>query len=595
MRLKRLGSISSVVIVLIILLLTLSYANFKYSKNNIEKAVQSQNNNVLDEATIHLQNFLDERMKRMTILSNILKENKEGIGYFIENEYREDKKYYSIAYLNINGDYIYRAPYNEKYAGTNVLNIYNDDTIYKFTQIVKQTKKPAVTDIFKIDENKLGLSIMVPVIENGEVKGFFGSTYDTEQIGKDIIYSKVKDRDTIIFGISKNGLITFCQDKQKIGKSIYDNDTFQCSKNSLDNYLKMSKGEIINHEQKCLTNIKGKQVEEKRYMVSKPVKFNDDFKFSLAVTTPSANIKMMYEFIVFQLLITLIIFLLAIVIGTFYARNYREKKELEKSLAQTEAYDKLKTDFFCNMSHELRTPLTIMLNGLHFILMKYQEEVERDVEFKKIFLKIRQNAFRLLKLVNNFLEISRLDAGVEFRNFRNVDIVKIIEDISMSVVFYAKQKGIDLIFDTQVEEKVIAVDEDGIEKVIMNLLSNAIKFTSSEGEIYVNIDENPEYVVISVKDNGIGIPEDKVNFIFQRFTQVDSSLRRIAEGTGIGLAIVKSIVEMHNGKIEVKSKEGEGSEFIIYIPNKTVEGETVASKKIDQEIVNAINIEFSDI
>ncbi|MDF2879427.1 MAG: sensor signal transduction histidine kinase, partial [Clostridia bacterium] len=153
-------------------------------------------------------------------------------------------------------------------------------------------------------------------------------------------------------------------------------------------------------------------------------------------------------------------------------------------------------------------------------------------------------------------------------------------------------------FDTDIEEKIVACDSDKIERIILNLLSNAIKFTKSGGKIEVTLADADDTIKISIKDTGIGIPKEKQNFIFERFIQIDKSLSRNREGSGIGLSLVKSLVELHNGNISVNSVHGQGSEFIIVLPAFVLPQAEVSldfpSAPIESKI-DRINIEFSDI
>lgn len=167
----------------------------------------------------------------------------------------------------------------------------------------------------------------------------------------------------------------------------------------------------------------------------------------------------------------------------------------------------------------------------------------------------------------------------------------------MSVANYIEDKGITLIFDTEIEEKVIACNPDSMERIILNLLSNAMKSTNKDGSIFVNIYLEPNSVCISIKDTGIGIPENMCDLIFDRFMQVDSSLSRAKEGSGIGLSLVKSLVEIIGGSISVKSKWGEGSEFIIKLPDVNIpeSEEQHTHQCLEEGYINKINIEFSDI
>lgn len=153
-----------------------------------------------------------------------------------------------------------------------------------------------------------------------------------------------------------------------------------------------------------------------------------------------------------------------------------------------------------------------------------------------------------------------------------------------------------IIFDTNVEEKIIACDTDKIERIILNLVSNAIKFSEPGDEIYVDVFDKDDTVEISVKDNGIGIAKDCLKLIFERFKQVDKSFARNAEGSGIGLCLVKSIVELHGGKIRVESKLGKGSKFNIELPARTIENLNDIHKNRQQNSkIEMVNIEFSDI
>ena len=184
---------------------------------------------------------------------------------------------------------------------------------------------------------------------------------------------------------------------------------------------------------------------------------------------------------------------------------------------------------------------------------------------------MKQNSYRLIRLINNLIDVTKIDSGFINMMRQNVDIVKIVEDITLSVASFVESKQIELIFDTDIEEKIIACDQDKIETIIFNLLSNAAKFTNANGKIIVNMFDGEEYIVISVKDTGIGIAEENKHKIFKRFLQLDDTSHRNREGSGIGLSLVKSFVEMHGGEITVESSYGEGSNFIIKLPIITID------------------------
>lgn len=272
-----------------------------------------------------------------------------------------------------------------------------------------------------------------------------------------------------------------------------------------------------------------------------------------------------------------------------------KQKELEK----VKKYEKLKTEFFSTISHELKTPLNVIL-GTTQLLDSIQKEAQRN-EVEKIdkYIKImKQNCYRLLRLINNLIDINKLDSGFLKLDLKNYNIVEVIENICLSVVEYVKSKKINIVFDTEVEEKIMALDADKIERVILNLLSNAVKFTGENGEITINIYDKGENIIISVKDTGIGIPQDMLEKIFTRFKQVNSSLSKKSEGSGIGLSLVKSIVKLHGGEIEVRSEFEKGSEFIIKLPVTKIENKLTHQDEIaiaSETNVERIHIEFSDI
>ncbi|EJE7234838.1 histidine kinase [Clostridium sporogenes] len=268
------------------------------------------------------------------------------------------------------------------------------------------------------------------------------------------------------------------------------------------------------------------------------------------------------------------------------------KKNIEL-LNESREYNKLITEFLSNISHELKTPLNVIFTAVQ-LLGFYEKDVDYEKQDKYLKL-IKQNCYRLMKLINNLLDTTKLDSGYLKLNLVNYNIISLIEEITLSVTSYAESKGINIIFDTNVEEKIIAVDPDKIERIILNLLSNSIKFTNNGGNIFVNVKDSEEHVYIHVKDTGVGIPSDKLESIFERFFQIDKTLKKNKEGTGIGLHLVKSFVEMHKGTVTINSELGKGTEFIIKLP-ATVCDENIKSKNVVYEAnVERINMEFSDI
>jgi signal transduction histidine kinase len=252
------------------------------------------------------------------------------------------------------------------------------------------------------------------------------------------------------------------------------------------------------------------------------------------------------------------------------------------------------------MSHELKTPLNVICSTIQLLRSLDESKNLGDERIKYYFSIMNQNALRLLRLINNIVDTTKVDGSYLNMNFKNANIVSVVEDLVQSVADFIQSKGISIIFDTEVEEKIIAFDEEKLERIILNLLSNAVKFTGVNGSIYVNICDKGDLVEISVRDTGIGIPEDKLDFIFERFAQIDKTLARKREGSGIGLSLVKSLVEIHGGSICVKSKLAQGSEFTVSLPVKTLDKEEYENSTAHREIPPSkyeekLKVEFSDI
>lgn len=269
--------------------------------------------------------------------------------------------------------------------------------------------------------------------------------------------------------------------------------------------------------------------------------------------------------------------------------KYKEIKEIEKA----------KSQFFANLSHEIKTPINIIYSCIQLLdINKKNGEKSLSDAYNKYEHTLKQNCYRLLRLVNNLVDMTKIDSGYMKLIFINCEIVSLVEDITLSIVPYVESKNINIVFDTYIEELKIRCDPESMERVILNLLSNAVKFTDNNGNISVFIEADEKYVFIRVKDDGIGISEDIREEIFNRFVQEDKSFNRKKEGSGIGLALVKSLVELHDGEVYLE-KVSKGSEFVVKLPNIKIDEELdVYNKVMDAEskpLVQKINIEFSDI
>lgn len=266
---------------------------------------------------------------------------------------------------------------------------------------------------------------------------------------------------------------------------------------------------------------------------------------------------------------------------------------LELELEKFKVYDKEKSEFISNISHELRTPLNIFYSTVQLLdRMSENETLDFKLMYKKYKKPLHVNCKRMLRLINNVMDISNIDTGILKPNFGNYDIVSISEDITLSVVNYASLKSINIQFDTNVEEHIIKCDPTMIERILLNLLSNAIKFSGKNKNIYVDLNVEDKWVQIEVKDEGIGINDNVKHIIFDKFVQVDKSFTRMNEGSGIGLSIVKSMIDLHNGNISVESEVNVGSTFKILLPNECLNDSYFETYDINN---SSTELELSDI
>ena len=289
--------------------------------------------------------------------------------------------------------------------------------------------------------------------------------------------------------------------------------------------------------------------------------------------------------------------------------NRQNEKLLKAEIENREALEAsiiLKDEFIYLISHEMRTPGAIVSSALQAIELMYKNELTPNVS--KHLNTIKQNTNRQLRLVNNLLDITRISSGNIKLNRSAFDIVYLTKAIVNSIEIYAKQKGLGLSFSSDISKKETFLDEEKYERILLNLLANAVKFTPKGKQINISVitkkQKSRNTIFIDVSDEGIGIPKDKQCMIFERFGQVDSSLSRQAEGTGLGLTLVKLLVEAMEGEITLKSEVGKGSTFTVMLPivkSIAVKEATACSESTnqflskDRRIVQAASIEFSDI
>ncbi len=339
------------------------------------------------------------------------------------------------------------------------------------------------------------------------------------------------------------------------------------------------------------------------------VDYNGIYEYNIDVKDISSNMniinKKWYQIVVAQELkmpitVTFISFLVFLFIGIAKKiKGIKLKKEYKEEQKIIAFRKKLRNELIVNLSHELRTPINMILNTsrtMKHSTKRYNDELtKKDIE-NKLSL-VDTNAYRLLKISNNIIDLTKAEEGQLGLSINDENIVSVVEEVFISSADFARQREIEMQFHSSCDIINLAIDKNQIQRVILNLISNAIKFSNKKGKIDIDIYIENKEVIIKIKDNGKGIEEEKLKRIFDYFYQGDKSFTRISEGVGIGLSISKEIIDIHGGKIEVESLENVGTLFKIYLPiSKSIES-TNKNKvfEIGSDINTMTNIELSDL
>lgn len=274
--------------------------------------------------------------------------------------------------------------------------------------------------------------------------------------------------------------------------------------------------------------------------------------------------------------------------------NLEDKIKLENARRELEIrdfMDKTKNEFLSNISHEFKTPVNVIYSTVQIQDLNLQKgNYGKILEFNQI---IKQNCNRLIRLINNFIDSTKLKDNKIKANLKCVNIVYIVEDITMSVVNFAKRQDINIIFDTEEEELFCEIDIEFMERIMLNLLSNAIKYNKKGGSIEVLIKHDENNIYIEVSDSGIGIPEEKIDKIFDRFERLKNENVAYNKGSGIGLNIVKQLVYAINANIEIESVVNEGTVVRIILQKSYDEVDEIYEGL--PELEEKVKLELSDV
>lgn len=275
--------------------------------------------------------------------------------------------------------------------------------------------------------------------------------------------------------------------------------------------------------------------------------------------------------------------------------NMLEEKLSE--LKRKNEEDEIKKELLANISHEFKTPVNVIYSAIQMQDMKREcNDINEILKFNSI---IKQNCYRLIRLIDNFIDSSKLTEQNYKLSLKCLNIVSVVENTTMSILSFAEMKGIEVIFDTEEEEFFVLADKDLIERSILNILSNSIKYNKENGMINVFVGSREEMVIVEVQDSGIGIPNEKQKYIFNRYARIKESKSGYKEGSGLGLNIVQEIVKKFNGEIKLESEEGVGTKITLIIPKAEFDEEMYEDYYDDfnfkNDIMQKVDLEMSDI
>lgn len=268
----------------------------------------------------------------------------------------------------------------------------------------------------------------------------------------------------------------------------------------------------------------------------------------------------------YRSMLAYIIYILALLAALWFYLKSRRRKEQDRLRLQEHIHAEQMADaklkFFMNISHEIRTPMTLITAPLQS-LMKHDDDPQRRSAYETI----RRNAERILGLINQMMDLRKIDKGQMQMRMAETDLVSFVGDCFTLFAHQAEVKGISFSYEHDMEQLPVWIDRRNFDKVIVNLLSNAFKFTPSGGEIKIRVSQESTTARIAIRDTGEGIPEEKIGRIFERFYQASSTANDRNIGTGIGLDLTRSLVELHHGTIEAHNNtDSQGCEFVVSIP-----------------------------
>jgi signal transduction histidine kinase len=559
--------------ILIICVFAIALIIFLGSKANeeVQNIVQEQFNEqqllLARQSTDGIEEFLNQKTIIIEILANEISDKPpDEVVISFANVYNETTDIHVIELVNESGIVTLGYPEENTPLG---YDLYENKQEGAFER-ARDNKETYISSPTFLLEGGMGVFIWTPIYKGDEFKGIVLVIIRISDISDRFLKNCESPRE--IYMIDKRGTI------------LYDSSNrYRWGRNYLDKlgnespYLQ----QILHHQMNGSEGT-GYYLEmngsEKRLIAYSPIYWRNQI-WSVAVTSPASKVDTMINSVYVKQCVFICVSGIFLLLGSFsiilLLTRWNKSLELEVASKTSEItksnellkrankklmeLDKLKSDFVSMVSHELKTPLTPMKTSAEFLLQN-----DPDVNVRREMLElIVRNIDRQTRMVNDMLDISRIESGNMRYRKEIMDIGEIINSAIETMKKQSEEKKINITTDIPPDLLTINADKDKLIQVFINLLSNALKFTPDGGNVEIKANESEKYIEVCVKDDGIGIPPDKIDKIFNKFYQIDNTSARPYGGSGLGLAITKSIMEGHGGTIRVESTPGEGTVFIL--------------------------------
>jgi signal transduction histidine kinase/sensor domain CHASE-containing protein len=569
-----------------IVLLLISSIFFLWMRTNIEvrSVVEEQYQNQQLLLARQIAGSIEQTLNERVSLLEVIAKKDTGVppdnfGSDLKSVYDIAGMFYVIEYVSENGTIV--SGYPEDFVPLG-FNLYENNQSYAF-EYAKKSRDVYITEPLRLMEGDYGSFIWVPVYEGDEFRGAFIAIIIEEDL-KDR-YVVESNSSSYAYLIDERGRILY-EGNQNYERGVLYTDIFGSNASGLEEIVATQTNGTEGTGKYFL--LENGSIYEERLVSYSPIEWYNQ-KWSLALTSPSSDVDRLIVsvylklFIVAAISVMFIIFVSSFVVIILYnwsksletevGEKTQELKESNESLKaankKLKELDRLKTEFLSIVSHELKTPLTAMRTSSEFLM----ESEECDVPLRKKMLDIIiRNIDRQSRMVDDLLDISRIESSRMKFHKEPVDIEEAIHTSLEMLSTEVNEKNIDILVELPDDLPGVCTDKDKIIQVFVNLINNAVKFSKRNSTIRITVQEEEDVVRVSVSDSGIGMSPEELDKIFDKFYQIDSTSTRKVGGSGLGLSIVKGIIEGQGGSISAVSEQDKGSTFVFTL-SKVLHGE----------------------